>query len=409
MLPVAVPDLRFNYVFATFVNEVTGAELGTVQLTKAGTSGADQLWNTTTPISVVDPLGARRRPDPARRRRRPDRRLRHALHRVLRHRLHQRCRPHPRLEHRHRAGGAQRLAARRLVRAGRVLRDRRLQRRDPGRGRPRRPVPAHRHRRHRRRLGERRRRRPLLAHARRHVRARHVDRDRRASARRQRAAHRRAELELGADLRQGRGTGRPRTARPATATSARPTARSAPSSARSSPAAARARSAASRSSRAASPRPAATRSRRERRTRSASASPSPAASRCSRSRPTRSSSSASPAARTSRSTATRRSRTSGTRSSRAAGLRTSSTRRSPAPRTTSSGRLPEPWECVKTQTGGAVGQVEHGLTGPDPRRRQLVHGADQLAELRPRRPADRAADHHAVRHLQRLGQRHRAR
>ena len=55
MLPVAVPDLRFNYVFATFVNEVTGAELGTVQLSKAGSSGADQLWNTVTPISVSIP------------------------------------------------------------------------------------------------------------------------------------------------------------------------------------------------------------------------------------------------------------------------------------------------------------------------------------------------------------------
>ena len=55
MLPVAVPDLRFTFAFATFVNEVTGAELGTVQLSKAGTSGADQLWNTTTPISVSIP------------------------------------------------------------------------------------------------------------------------------------------------------------------------------------------------------------------------------------------------------------------------------------------------------------------------------------------------------------------
>jgi hypothetical protein len=55
MLPVAVPDLRFTYVFATFVNEVSGAELGTVQLAKAGTSGGDQLWNATTPISVTIP------------------------------------------------------------------------------------------------------------------------------------------------------------------------------------------------------------------------------------------------------------------------------------------------------------------------------------------------------------------
>ena len=55
MLPVAVPDLRFTYVFATFVNEVTGAALGTVQLSKAGTGGADQLWNTTTPLSLSIP------------------------------------------------------------------------------------------------------------------------------------------------------------------------------------------------------------------------------------------------------------------------------------------------------------------------------------------------------------------
>jgi len=55
MLPIAVPDLRFTYVFATFVNEVTGASLGTVQLTKGGTSGANQLWNTATPISISIP------------------------------------------------------------------------------------------------------------------------------------------------------------------------------------------------------------------------------------------------------------------------------------------------------------------------------------------------------------------
>ncbi len=29
MLPVAVPDVRLQYAFATFVNEVTGVELGT--------------------------------------------------------------------------------------------------------------------------------------------------------------------------------------------------------------------------------------------------------------------------------------------------------------------------------------------------------------------------------------------
>lgn len=52
MLPVAVPDLRFTYVFATFVNEVTGASLGTVQLAKTGTSGNDQLWSTPAGIPV---------------------------------------------------------------------------------------------------------------------------------------------------------------------------------------------------------------------------------------------------------------------------------------------------------------------------------------------------------------------
>ena len=53
MLPVAVPDLRFTYVFATFVNEVTGAVLGTVQLERGGTSGNDQLWITPAGIPVA--------------------------------------------------------------------------------------------------------------------------------------------------------------------------------------------------------------------------------------------------------------------------------------------------------------------------------------------------------------------
>ena len=52
MLPVAVPDLRFTYVFATFVNEATGASLGTVQLQRSGTSGNHQLWSTPTGIPV---------------------------------------------------------------------------------------------------------------------------------------------------------------------------------------------------------------------------------------------------------------------------------------------------------------------------------------------------------------------
>lgn len=52
MLPVAVPDLRFTYVFATFVNEVTGATLGTVELERGGTSGNEELWLTPTGIPV---------------------------------------------------------------------------------------------------------------------------------------------------------------------------------------------------------------------------------------------------------------------------------------------------------------------------------------------------------------------
>jgi hypothetical protein len=57
MLPVAVPDLRFTYVFATFVNETTGAALGPpVQLTKTGTSGNDELWST--PVGAAVPISA---------------------------------------------------------------------------------------------------------------------------------------------------------------------------------------------------------------------------------------------------------------------------------------------------------------------------------------------------------------
>jgi len=53
MLPVAVPDLRFTYVFATFINETTGAALAApVQLTKTGTSGNDELWSTPAGVSV---------------------------------------------------------------------------------------------------------------------------------------------------------------------------------------------------------------------------------------------------------------------------------------------------------------------------------------------------------------------
>jgi len=52
MLPVAVPDLRFNFAFATFVNEATGAVLATTQLDKSGTSDGLQLWSSPAPVDV---------------------------------------------------------------------------------------------------------------------------------------------------------------------------------------------------------------------------------------------------------------------------------------------------------------------------------------------------------------------
>ena len=59
----------------------------------------------------------------------PNCRLRSALHGVLRRGLDERRRPHPRLEHGHRADGSQRLAASRLLRSRtRTSRSRRLQR-----------------------------------------------------------------------------------------------------------------------------------------------------------------------------------------------------------------------------------------------------------------------------------------
>jgi len=54
LLPVAVPDTRFDYAWATFVNEATGAVIaGPVQLTKSGTNAkGQQLWITPSPPSV---------------------------------------------------------------------------------------------------------------------------------------------------------------------------------------------------------------------------------------------------------------------------------------------------------------------------------------------------------------------
>jgi Putative Flp pilus-assembly TadE/G-like len=58
LLPVAVPDVRFNFAFATFIDESTGqAPAGcgggcTVTLVKSGVSGGQQLWTTPSPIAV---------------------------------------------------------------------------------------------------------------------------------------------------------------------------------------------------------------------------------------------------------------------------------------------------------------------------------------------------------------------
>ena len=52
MLPVAVPDLRFNYVFATFVDELTNTVLATSQLEKSGTEDGLQLWSSPAGVDV---------------------------------------------------------------------------------------------------------------------------------------------------------------------------------------------------------------------------------------------------------------------------------------------------------------------------------------------------------------------
>ena len=184
-----------------------------------------------------------------------------------------------------RAERPQRLAAPRHLPAGRVLRDGRLQRRDPGRGRSRRDASSHRRRRDGEGVGDRRRRGQVPADAGRHDRARHLDaRLGRLAPRRRRAAHRRPRAGAGSRPR-ARGTGRP--ARRRTTTRARTRGRSAPCSARSSPAGARARSQRVQVYESGVTTSGSNSFQTGRRTRSASASPSAAASRCSRWRPTR--------------------------------------------------------------------------------------------------------------------------
>ena len=58
LLPVAVPDPRFNFAFATFIDEGTGNPPAgcpgtcTEQLQKSGVSGGQQLWSAQSPIAV---------------------------------------------------------------------------------------------------------------------------------------------------------------------------------------------------------------------------------------------------------------------------------------------------------------------------------------------------------------------
>jgi putative Flp pilus-assembly TadE/G-like protein len=58
LLPVAVPDVRFNYAFATFIDESTGNPPSgcpgtcTIQLQKSGVSGGEQYWATPAALNV---------------------------------------------------------------------------------------------------------------------------------------------------------------------------------------------------------------------------------------------------------------------------------------------------------------------------------------------------------------------
>ena len=58
LLPVAVPDVRFNYAFATFIDENTGLPPAgcpgtcTEQLQKTGVSGGQQLWSAPSALGV---------------------------------------------------------------------------------------------------------------------------------------------------------------------------------------------------------------------------------------------------------------------------------------------------------------------------------------------------------------------
>jgi hypothetical protein len=63
LLPVAVPDTRFNFAFATFIDESTHTPLGPeVPLVKTGVSGGQQLWSSSlvsVPIGSATDIGVR--------------------------------------------------------------------------------------------------------------------------------------------------------------------------------------------------------------------------------------------------------------------------------------------------------------------------------------------------------------
>ena len=199
MLPVAVPDLRFTYVFATFVNEVTGAALGTVQLTKSGTSGADQLWSTPTPISLSIPsahVGVRMRlvggTDP------------NAACGALYTECYDTDSTNGVVHIRGWSTGTAPTARNVWLLPGSCVPDAYFATADCSAGIQAEVDlganhPTDRGRRHRRGDGERRRRRHVPADAGRHDGSGHLDRHGRTADRRQRPARRRAGLELGAD------------------------------------------------------------------------------------------------------------------------------------------------------------------------------------------------------------------
>ena len=57
LLPLAVPDVRPNYVFATFRNETTGTDIATIQLIKGSIVNNQQTWIPSAPATFTVPTG----------------------------------------------------------------------------------------------------------------------------------------------------------------------------------------------------------------------------------------------------------------------------------------------------------------------------------------------------------------